>query len=47
MHVSWNGDLSDEFRPTRGVQQGKPLSPYLFLMCMERLSQLIVKRTRG
>ncbi len=36
----WNGQLSDPFRPTRGVRQGQLYrATYLFVLCMERLSQ--------
>jgi len=40
-NILWNGEPSGAFRPSRGVRQGDPLSSYLFVACMERLSQLI------
>ena len=37
----FNGRALEHFLPTRGIRQGNPLSPYMFIMCMDYLGQLI------
>lgn len=41
LSVIWNGKCLEEFKPERGLRQGDPLSPYLFVLCMEVLGQNI------
>ena len=41
MCLLWNGRQTDSFSPSRGICRGDPISPYLFVLCIERLSHLI------
>lgn len=38
-----NGEPKGFIKPTRGIKQGDPLSPYLFLICAEGLSAMLRK----
>ena len=42
--ILFKGGSLDPFRPSRGIRQGDPLSPYIFILCMELLNQLIQEK---
>ena len=39
-----NGEAIDPIYPLRGIRQGDPLFPYLFILCMDFLGQLIEEK---
>lgn len=41
-----NEEVTGNITPSRGVRQGDPLSPYLFLLFSEGLSSLLLQAQR-
>ena len=39
--IVWNGNPLKWFRSSRGIRQGDPISPYLFVLYMEQLGHII------
>ena len=42
--ILFNGGNVDHIFPSSGIRQGDPLSPYLFILCMEVLGHLIEEK---
>lgn len=42
--ILFNGEPLDPIFPLTGIRQGDPLSPYLFILCMDFLGQLIEEK---
>jgi hypothetical protein len=41
LSVMCNGSATQKFFPSRGIRQGDPSLPYIFVLCLEKLSQFI------
>lgn len=44
--VMVNGEASENITPCRGLHEGDPLSPFLFLICVEGLFALLQNEER-
>lgn len=47
IQILWIRECTDCFSPLRGLRQGDPISPYIFVICIERLSHRINKEVQS
>lgn len=40
-NLTWNGSRYNYFSPKCGIFQGDPMPPYLFVLCIDKLSHII------
>lgn len=45
--ILWNESKLPHFQPSRGLRRGDPLSSYMFVLCMEKLSLLINRKVKN
>lgn len=46
-HLLWNGELIEAVRLTLGIFQGEPISSYIYVLYLERLSHCIYTEVEG
>lgn len=47
MSINWQGTPTQSFLPSRGLRQGDPLSPLLFVITLDRLSHCIMDAVKN